>query len=328
MILVTGGTGFLGGHLVRRLLQTEDRVRLLCRSRPVDGPVDTRRVEIALGDVTDPATLGPAVSGAEYVYHVAGRVDFNPKDPAQLALVNEQGTRNVMEASLRAKVRRVVHVSSVSTIGATRDPECPLNEEDFGRGLGVDIAYPQSKLRGERVALEFAERGLDVVIANPTFFLGPGDRHFSSARTVLSFINGQVWVGLTTGGLGFTDVRDVAEGLVLAMRLGEPGQRYILGGHNLLLHEYHELLAQATGVRAPRLRLPAVLAQALAVVGVCGYRMLRIPTYVGVGDIRLARHYWLFDYTRARTKLGLVCRPPLETIRDTVAWLRQSGRCW
>jgi dihydroflavonol-4-reductase len=325
MILVTGATGFLGSHVVAQLCELGQPLRLLCRRRPNDLPVEGPEVQAIRGDVLDPASLREACRGVCQVFHLAGRVDFNPRNPDELLAVNEQGTRNVLDAARQAGVERVVHVSSVSTIGATVDFRRPLNEDDFGMGLGVELPYPQSKLRGERVALEFAGQGLPIVIVNPTFFLGPDDKNLSSARTVLAFVRRQVWTGLRTGGLGLTDVRDVARGIILAMERGEPGTRYILGGHNFLLHEYHALLARVTGLRAPRIRLPAPLAIPLAFFGSWGYRLLGIQPYVGVGDVRLGRHYWLYDYTRAREKLGLVCRPPEVTVRETLDWLASIG---
>lgn len=324
MILVTGGTGLLGQHLLERLTHTDEPIRVLCR-KPPDGAAQNGRVEWHVGDVTQPESLTAAMRGISHVYHLAGRVDFNPRDPSPLLEVNRDGTRCLLTAAERAGVRRVVHVSSVSTIGGTRDPRHPLNEDDFGMGEGTDLPYPASKLAGERVALEFAARGLTVVIVNPTFFCGPGDVHLSSARTIVSFVRRQVWVGLTRGGMGYTDVRDIAAGVFAAMQRGQPGRRYILGGTNLLLHEYHALLADLTGIRAPFLRVPPWAAQRLAILGNIGYRMLGIKTYVNAGDVQLARHYWFYDYTRCRNELGLAVRTPRESLRDTLEWLKQAG---
>lgn len=322
MILVTGGTGFLGTQLVRQLVDRGDKVRVLCRRPLQQEDSYSKQIDVTIGDITQPETLDRAFDGIRRVYHVAGKVDFNPPDDRDLLRVNEQGTRHLLQAAQKANVERVVHVSSVSTIGAARSPESPLCERDFGQGEGIDVPYPKSKLAGERVALEFAKAGLDVVIVNPTFFAGPEDWNLSSARTVLSFLKRQVWVGLNRGGMGFTDVRDVARGMILAMDKGVAGERYILGGTNLLLPEYHRLLQEVTGIRAPRILLPPRVAMAVAVIGLAGYKMFRIPTYVGVGDIRLAKHYWFYDYTKAQRDLGLTCRPPIETIRETVDWLK------
>lgn len=324
MILVTGGTGFLGSQLVQRLLDAGESVRVLCRKKPEKPPFDGSRVQWAVGDVTDAKSLEPAFQDVRRVYHVAGRVDFHPWRRGPLLETNEQGTRNVMTAAQRAGVERIVHVSSVSTIGATPDPTRPLTEEDFGKGLGLTIPYPQSKHRAECVALEFFSKGLPVVICNPTFFAGPGDLYLSSARTIVSFLRGQVWVGLTTGGMGYTDVRDIVSGLVAAMEKGAPGRRYILGGTNIRLREYHAILAKLTGIRAPRIRVPWPMAMPLAVVARAGYRCLGIETFVGIGDIRLAHHYWFYDYARSRTELGLHCRSPEESLRDALDWLHAN----
>lgn len=325
LILVTGGAGFLGNHLVDQLQKSGEPVRIFYRNRPARVVFDPDRVEWVQGDITNKASLEPAMAGVKRLYHVAGRVDFNPPTPDLLYAVNEQGTRNVLDVAMSHGVERVVHVSSVSTLGAAADPARPLTEADFGQGLGLDIPYPQSKYRGEKVALEFAQRGLPVVIVNPTFFAGPADWNLSSARTIISFLHRQVWVSLTEGSFGFTDVRDIAAGARAAMDKGTPGQRYILGGHNLTLADYHRLLERLTGLPAPRLRVPPRLAMVLAAIGAVGYRMVGLKPYVGPGDVRLARRNWIYDYSRARHELGLVCRTPEDSVRDTLAWLAEQG---
>jgi len=340
VILVTGATGFLGRHLVSQLLETGAAVRGLCRSSPrpeqardgrqqplacASGSEPSVSLEWSHGDVRDPASLKKAMVGVTYVYHVAGRIDFDARDLELMRAVNIQGTRNVLTAAKEAGVQKIVHVSSVSTIGAVPTADRTLNEDDFGEGLGVDLPYPASKLAGEQVALDFAANGLPVVIANPTYMGGPGDVNLGSVHTAASFVRGQVWVGLTTGGFGYTDIRDAARGLQLAMEKGVSGRRYIIGGTNILLREYHELLGKLTNRRAPRFRLPPSLAEPLAVVGRFYYRMLGLKPYVTRGDVRMGRHYWLFDYTRAKSELGFTPRPVEESLRDTLLWLGESG---
>ena len=323
MDLITGAGGFLGRHLVERLLPEGRRLRLTFRKPPAELPYPSERVEAVAADVTRPETLAAAMAGVERVVHVAGHIDFNASDMDRLLAVNEQGTRHVMDAARDAGVKRIVHVSSVSTIGGTRDPQRLMTEEDFGTGTGLDLPYPQSKYRGEKVALEAAERGQDVVIVNPTFFCGPGDDNLGSARTLVSFLRGQVLFGMTRGGLGYTDVRDVAAGTLAALRRGRSGERYILGGTNLLLAEYHAILQDLTGVRAPRFRLPPWLL-ALGARPIRAYWQLRgIDYLVDVGDVRMGSQYWLYDYRKAQDELGLTVRPPRESLAETLDWLRR-----
>jgi dihydroflavonol-4-reductase len=326
VILVTGATGFLGRHLVSQLLETGAAVRGLCRSVPKSEPAAQARADLewSVGDVRDPASLKKAMQGVEQVFHVAGKIDFDGKQLAEMRAVNIDGTRNVMTAAKEAGVKKIVHVSSVSTIGAVKSPDLTLNEDDFGKGLGVDLPYPASKLAGEQVALDFAAKGLPVVICNPTYMGGPGDVHLGSVHTAASFVRGQVWVGLTTGGFGYTDIRDAAKGLRLAMEKGVPGRRYIIGGTNILLREYHELLGNLTNRRPPRLRLPPWFAEPLSVVGRYYYRARGLKPYVTRGDVRMGRHYWLYDFSRARNELGFVPRSPEDSLRDTLLWLGEN----
>jgi dihydroflavonol-4-reductase len=324
VILVTGASGFLGRHLVAQLLADGAEARGLRRRPTGDLPPPTDGFEWAYGDVRDLESVRAAMRGVKRVYHVAGMIDFDGKHLADMRAVNIDGTRNVMTAAAEAGVEKVVHVSSVSTVGAVPSPDRTLNEEDFGKGLGVDLPYPASKLEGEKVALEFAATGLPVVVCNPTYMGGPGDVNLGSVHTAASFVRGQVWVGLTTGGFGYTDIRDAARGLQLAMAKGTPGRRYIIGGTNILLLEYHNLLARLTGRRPPRLRLAPWMAEPLAVVGRFYYRARGMKPYVTRGDVRMGRHYWLYDFTRAKTELGLSVRSVEDSLRDCLLWLGEQ----
>jgi dihydroflavonol-4-reductase len=284
-------------------------------------------VHIVIGDVTKDDGLAEAFQGVDRLYHVAGKVEFNPtpEQIIEMRAVNVDGVRRTLEHALRAGVKRTVHVSSVSTIGGSGSPDRVLSEEDFGRGTGFENPYPLSKYDGEKVALEFQDR-LHVTVVNPTFFAGPGDVNLSSARTIVSFMNRQVWVGLDRGGMGYTDVRDIAKGLRLAMEKGRNGERYILGGTNLLLRDYHALLAELTGLTAPGVRVPPFVARPLAVAGKLYYALQGKKSYVGVGDVAMARNYWLYDYSKARNELGLSVMTPRESLRDAIDWLNGEGR--
>ncbi|MGL4465659.1 MAG: NAD-dependent epimerase/dehydratase family protein, partial [Planctomycetia bacterium] len=176
MIFVTGASGFLGAAVIELLLERGEKVRGL-RRRGGREPISRRLTEVewVYGDVRDPASLRTAMAGVDAVYHVAGKNDFNPKTIDEMRGVNEDGARNVLEEAKRAGVRRVVHTSTVGAIGGSSGPGHLLNEDDFGKGTGVDVPYPQTKYRAEKIALEFAAGGLDVVIASPTFFVGPDD---------------------------------------------------------------------------------------------------------------------------------------------------------
>ena len=326
MILITGAGGSLGGWVARQLAADGADLAGLCRKPPPTPAPDAPKIDWRVGDLRDRASLAAALRGVDRVVHVAGLVDFRAKAFPELLAINVDGVRSLLRACADADVKKVVHVSSVSTIGAVERPGQVFTEDDFGRGRGCDLPYPQSKLRGEAVALEFAAAGLPVVIVNPTFFCGPGDINLKSAHTIVSFLQGQVWVGLTRGGFGYTDVRDVATGVRLALEKGRSGRRYILGGTNILLREFHDLLAKIAGRRPPRIRLHPKPAEWLARAGRIYYRVQGKKPFVDVSDVRMGKQHWFYDYSRAREELGLVCRSPEESLRETIDWLRSTGR--
>jgi dihydroflavonol-4-reductase len=318
--LVTGATGFLGSHLVRALVDRGEEVRVLVRPRTDPRELLNLPVEIARGDLGSPETLTAAMRGIDRVYHAAAKVDVAASSDLGMSQINSDGTRHVLESAWRAGVERVVYTSSVGAIGACEIHE-QLNEDDCYRGRGTNLPYPRSKVLADRVAMEFVKRGLPIVPVYPTLFFGPGDRYLRTSKTILAYLDRRT-PAYIAGGFGCSDVRDVAAGHVQAMDRGQPGRRYILGGWNVTLREFYGLLARITQIAAPTLRVPAVLGYALAIITKWVEPIRGKPPVVTWGDVDNARLYWFYDYTRGQEELGLRCRPLIETLRDTVAWLR------
>jgi dihydroflavonol-4-reductase len=312
--LVTGGSGFLGTHLVRALAARGDGLRLLARrSSSLDHLADVE-FQRSTGDVTDRRAVRRAMEGVERVFHVAGRTSLRARDHAGVFDTNVGGTRIVLEEALSAGVKRVVHTSSVGAIGVAKPNSTADERTPFTIGH-LGIAYVNSKHEAELEALRLAMHGLPVVIVNPSFVLGPDDPSGTSMGMVRRFLLGRIPV-YVDGGLNIVDVRDVAEGHLLADAKGEVGERYILAGRNFTLVRLFADLARLSGVEAPPLKLPARLAAA----GVEAGLRVGLPLPVSPDEVRSAGLWWTYRNTKARRDLGFRPRPHEETLEAAVRW--------
>ncbi len=322
-VLVTGATGFLGKHLVAQLRASEPeaRVRVLCRGvSPWDGdPL----IEVARGDIARREDVLRAAQGAEEIYHLAGVVSRDPKDKGLLYRTHVEGTRNVCEAARQSGKPKVVHVSSSGTVAVSREPVVHDENSGFKHEVVGDWPYYLSKIFAEKVALDAAQRdGLPVVIVNPSLLLGPGDDRNSSTRDIALFLQGQI-LAVPRGGLNFVDVRDVAAGLIAAMRSGKPGERYLLGGPNWTFRELIEAVAKVSGRRAPKmqpsLRFSLISARLLRRVFPLFGKSFKLDD----ASIKMSAHFWYCNTAKARAQLGFQTRDPFVTLKDTVEDIRR-----
>jgi len=324
--LVTGATGLVGAHVVRALLAKGWAVRALRRPSSPAWPAGEPAPEWAEGDLRDPDSLRRAAEGCDAVFHVAGHYALWAEDEAIFHTVNVEGTRNVLAAARAAGVARVVHTSSVACIGEA-PPGGLADEDTVVRPSDLCGGYKRSKLAAERVVQEAVAEGQDVVIVNPASVIGPGDvKPTPTGKIVLDFLQGRIPFYLDTG-LNFVDVRDVAEGHVLAWEKGQAGRRYILGHPtgNATLREFLQLVGDAAGRRPPRFRIPYALAWlAGATSTFVADRLTKRPPAVPLVGVQMSRHRMFFDPSRAIAELGLETRPLEETVRDAVAWFRRE----
>ena len=324
--LVTGGTGFIGANIVRELLAAGATVRVLARPGGNRRALEGVKVEIAEGDLTDPASLRRAVGGVQAVYHAAADYRLWTPDPAALYRANVDGTRAVLEAAGQAGVARVVYTSSVGALGIPKDGTPGTEETPVTLGDMVGD-YKRSKFLAEQVALDFARRGLPVVVVNPSAPVGPWDvKPTPTGQMIVDFMRGRMVATLDTG-LNIVHVRDVARGHLLAAERGKPGARYILGhaGGNLSLAEIFRLLASITGGRAPRWRVPYALAWCSAAACEGLARVTGKPPAVPLTAVRMARKRMYFSPARAVRDLGLPQTEPRVALADAVAWF-QAGK--
>ena len=325
-ILITGSTGFLGKHLVEQLLaaEPEARLRLLCRA---EGPaVESDRIEVVAGDVLDKEAVRRAAEGVAEIYHLAGLVEREPKDPWRLFNVHVEGTRNVCEAMRDIPGVKAVFASTSGVSAVGREPAELDESAAYAQDVIWDWPYYTSKMYAEKLASWYVEhRKLNIVHVNPSLLLGPGDDRRSSTRDVEMFLEGQIKV-IPLGGLNLVDVRDVARGCILAMQKGEAGERYLLGGANMTFYEWIRRAAKISGVRAPKMMVPLPLS-------LWGARVMRkvMPWFgkrfdLDDASIRMSSVYWYCNSQKARTELGFTTRDPDATLRDTIEYLRASAR--
>lgn len=327
-ILVTGASGFVGSAVLRRLVNEGYAVRALVRPTSDRRNLDGLAVEVAVGDVTDPASLVPAVKGCTGLFHVAADYRLWVRDPAPMFKANVDGTRNILVAAAEAGVGRMVYTSSVATLGlrpggAAADEDTPVAFEDM---IGP---YKQSKFMAEaEVRRLVAAQGLPVVIVNPSTPVGPRDvKPTPTGRMIVEAATGRMPAYVDTG-LNLVHVDDVAAGHLLAFDKGTVGERYVLGGENMTLKDILEDIADITGRKAPRLRIPHDLILPVAYAAEAWTRLTGGgEPFVTVDGLRMARKKMFFSWDKAGHALGYRPRPAREALVDAVQWFRRNGYC-
>lgn len=322
--LVSGATGFVGAAVARALLREGWQVRALARAGSDKRNLEGLAVEIAVGDLNDPATLDPAIADCRALFHVAADYRLGARNPQQLYRTNIEGTRNILAAARRAGVERSVYTSSVATMGIPADGT--PGDETTPVGLDAMIGhYKRSKFLAERAVLEEARAGLPVVIVNPSTPVGPGDiKPTPTGQVVLDAACGRMPAYVDTG-LNIVHVDDVARGHLLAFERGVAGERYILGGQDMTLREILAQIARLVGRDPPRVRLPYAAVLPIAYVADAFSRVSGRAGRLTLEGVRMSRKRMFFSSTKAQRDLGYTWRPPAEAFADAVQWFRERG---
>lgn len=324
MNLVTGGTGFVGAHVVRALLARGRSVRCLVRSTSRRRNLDGLDVEIAAGDVTNFASVARAAAGCETAYHCAADYRLDARDPEALFASNVSGTDNVIRAAAEAGAVRIVHTSSVGALGLRADG-LPADEDTPVDPATLVGAYKRSKLEAQRIAGGWASRGAPVVIVNPSTPVGERDvKPTPTGRIITDFLNGKIPAYVDTG-LNLVDVRDVAEGHLLAAERGRVGERYILGNRNMTLKEILDALAAITGLPSPSIRLPGWVPVAAARADRVLARLLGREPSISLEGARMSRYRMYFDSSKAVRELEMPQSPIEDALARAVDWFRVNG---
>ncbi len=325
-VLVTGASGFVGHALTQKLINRNpaSAVRILLRKPPPDGQFDPTKVEVFIGDVTDPKSLQRATENIEIVYHLAGVVGYSIKDRKIMELVNVGGTRHTIEAFKKSKCRRLIHMSSVAAVGASLDGQKPLDENSEYNLHPLNLGYFETKKAAENLVLAATRNGeIDAVVLNPSNIYGAGDAQKGSRSTQIKVAAGK-FPYYTSGGVSVVHVDDVTDALISAAERGRSGERYILSGDNLRIYDLFAQIADCAGVAPPRWLLPNIVIRALAEISEALERRGKKGP-VSSESARASILYHWFDCSKARRDLNFNPRPSHDAIRDSVTWMKSHG---
>lgn len=325
---MTGGTGFVGSHVVRLLVERGTPVRALARAsspRKNLQSLDPRLCEIVTGDLTDPQSLREAMRGCDTLYHVAADYRLWSRDPQELYRTNVDGTRALLQTALDSGISKVVYTSTVGALGIPKDGT-PGNEETPVSEVNMIGHYKRSKFLAEQEARSFVEKGLSVVITNPSTPVGEQDiKPTPTGQIIVDFLNRKMPAYVDTG-LNLIDVHDVALGTLLAGERGRPGERYILGNRDLTLQQIFQMLEAITGIPAPRVKMPYFVAyMAVGIENLIADKLLhRAPAHPFEG-VKMAKYQMFFNPSKAVTELGLPQSSVEDALGRAVDWFRANG---
>ncbi|MGB7202629.1 MAG: NAD-dependent epimerase/dehydratase family protein [Pyrinomonadaceae bacterium] len=322
-ILITGGTGFLGTHIVRQLLDAgENNLRVMASRVPAW--MTDAGVEAVEGSVTSRDDVAVAVKNVSAAFHLAGKVSRDNSDAAAMNRIHLEGTRLLCEAAKDAGVKTMILASSSGTIAVSEtdevvDETCPQPLQ-----LISQWAYYASKYYQERAALEnFDGKGLRLVIMNPSLLLGPEDERLSSTKPVLDFLGRKIPY-CPSGGLNFVDVRDAATAFITALEKGKHQEKYLLGAANMTFEQFFGRLERLSGVSAPAMKVPKRIAMAGSSMIESVFKNWGRTSPVQTNEVEQAEHFWYFNSTKAEEELGFKPRDPQQTLNDTIRYIREA----
>lgn len=318
-MFVTGGNGFIGSRVVRKLVEKDYSVVCLLRETSRTDRIDDLDYAKTIGDVRDLESITRGMEGCDGVIHLAGLSSWDDIHSPLMREVVFHGTENVLEAARQLGNLRTVYVSTMAAVNGTKNPIIQDEESVFSL-KGRVYSYSQTKKEVEEFCLHHFSKGLPVVIVNPGEVHGPYDRDLITSGSLTDFANSNPTM-VTPGGSSFVYVDDVAAGIVAAMEKGSPGERYILGGENITLVELARLTLEILGKKHMILVLPRWFVRMLAYLG----RNLHIPLPFNPAIVPYAVRYWYADNTKAAKVLGVEFRSARETLEPTLKWLVENG---
>jgi dihydroflavonol-4-reductase len=320
--VVTGASGHIGVNLVRTLLSRGRDVRAVVHTSKLG--LEDLPIEFFKGDVGDIDSMVHAFEGSDFVYHLAGHISLLHGDWSRCSAINIDGTKNVIEACLRAKVRRLVHFSSIHAFRSDPSDTAIDESRQFADSL-KSPSYDRSKAGGEKLVRQAVKDGLDAIIINPTAVIGPHDyRPSHQGQAIMLMASGKIPV-LLEGGFDWVDVRDVAEYAVRAQETAPAGSNYLLSGHWLSVREMAGIAAEATGIRPPTILCPMGIADFCAPIVTVTSQMLKTRPLFTRSSLIALKSNKNISHDKATRELGYDPRPVRETIFDTIHWFQDNG---
>ena len=323
--LVTGGSGFIGSHIVRELTDQGRDVRVLVEEGAGTENLDGLDVERVTGDVRDREAVRGALKGCDSLFHAAAIYALWLPDPSVIYEVNVDGTRIVMEEAADAGVERIVYTSSIAALGVEDGFKSSTEETPFNQWRNAND-YIKSKVMADMEVASLVQRGLPAVTVCPAFPFGERDIGPTPTGDLIVKILRRAVPGYLEGGINLVDVEDVAKGHVLAAQKGRAGERYILGNENITIRAFMEMVSDIAGVKAPLRKLPYAAALAIGVGGELLSRFVtKRPPLVTVKTVRYGAQYLYFDIAKAQRELGYAPKPVEGSIERAVRWFREKG---
>lgn len=322
--LVTGGTGFIGSAVVRQLLARGRAVRVYAEPGADRRNLEGLDVDVVEGDINDRARVGEALAGCDVLYHLAAIYKFWLPDNSLMYEVNVEGTKTVLFAAMKAKLKKVVYTSSIAAIGQPESGELADETTQFNLWDEANH-YVRSKWLSERDALRFAAEGVPVVVVNPAFPFGERDiAPTPTGQIIVNMLKGQV-PAYMDGGFNVVDVEDVAAGHLLAEDRGRVGERYILGNHNVTYKEFYDAVAEVGGVAPLTRKLPSRVMWAMGwAMEQAANHVTHKPPPLTYKAARYGTRTLWFDVRKAHEELGMPRTPFRETIEKAIRWFRAN----
>lgn len=326
MILVTGSSGHIGNVLVRQLVEQGKPVRIMTKNGKKPAWLEHYDLEVVAGDMRDETAIHNAVQGVEIVFHLASIISISSFDSKELTEVNIKGTEHIVNACLAHGIKRLVYTSSVHALPEGKKGQ-PITEESDFDGKNLFGAYARTKAAATRKVLEGVEKGLDAVICFPTGVMGPHDYRGSEAgRLIRDYATNKLPVYID-GEYNFVDVRDVVNGLLLALEKGRTGEGYIFAGERMTLNDFFSILSgYEAKMKRPKIRIPLPIAVGSAWVLESACRIIKVKPMFTVYAIKVLQSNCEVSSEKARTELGYTARSMHESISDGLNWLKENGK--
>jgi len=324
-LLVTGATGFIGLNLVQYLCKLGNPPRVLCRPTSDTSKLINQPIQIVYGDIQDIYSVNQAVSGCDHIFHLAGYARNWANNPAIFYKVNVAGTRNILKAASKEKVKKVVVTSTSMTLGPSRgNPQTETSDrmDDFF------CDYERSKFYTEQLVMDFVKDGLPVVLVNPTRVFGPGliTEGNTVTRMIKLYLKRKRWLILDNGSAigNYAFVEDVVHGHWLAMQKGQPGEKYVLGGESLSYNEFFNILAELSGRHYRMIHVPFLLALIFSKVEMALAKSIGIYPLITPDWVRVFVRDWDFSSEKAQKELDYKITPFREALQKTLIWIHKK----